>query len=65
MDISQIVLGSSMCLLVARQFIKESLQTYKATKQFRPNRYMMLLGREGTIYFLAYVHADLILSILT
>lgn len=54
-----------MCLLVARQFIKESLQTYKATKQFRPNRYMMLLGREGTIYFLAYVHADLILSILT
>ena len=49
----QITLGVSMCLLVAIQFIKESLQMYKATKRFQMNGYMNLLAREGMTYFAA------------
>lgn len=55
-QIVQITLGATMCLLVAVQFIRESLQIYKVTKRFQVNRYMNLLAREGMIYFLAYVH---------
>ena len=51
----QMALGVSMCLLVAIQFLKESLQMYKVTKRFQLNRYMNLLAREGTIYSAAYV----------
>ena len=49
----QITLGVAMCLLVAIQFIKESLQMYKATKRFQMNRYTNLLAREGMTYFAA------------
>ena len=56
-DSAQLALGVLMCLLVAIQFIKQSLQMYKATKQFRVNHYMTLLAREGMVYFLAYVHS--------
>ena len=49
----QMTLGVSMRLLVALQFIKESLPMYKATKRLQLNRYMNLLAREGTIYFAA------------
>ena len=54
--IVQITLGALMCLLVVIQFTKEAHQMYKATKHFRPNRYMKLLVREGIIYFLTYAH---------
>ena len=57
-DAAQIALGALMCLLVIIQFIKESLQMYKATKHFRLNRYMNLLVREGMVYFVAYVHVS-------
>lgn len=56
-DISQFTLGGVTCLLVVFQFIRESLQMYKATKRFQLNRYMNLLVREGVIYYLAYAHA--------
>ena len=51
----QITLGALMCLLLAIQFIRESLQMYGATKRFRLNRYMNLLAREGVVYFFTYV----------
>ena len=54
----QITLGALMTLLVAIQFIKQSLQMYRVTKQFELNRYMNLLAREGMFYFLAYVHVS-------
>lgn len=55
-DITQIALGAFMCLLVLIQFGRASLQMYKATKRFEPNRYMNLFVREGMVYFLAYVY---------
>ena len=61
LDAVQITIAVIMCLLVAAQFIKESLQMYKATKRFQLNRYMNLLVGEGMIYFLAYVHLFLFL----
>lgn len=56
MDIVQITLGGLMCLLLAIQFIKESLQMYRATRRLELSRYVNLLVREGMFYFIAYVH---------
>ena len=55
-DFVQISLGALMCLLVVIQCAREALQMYKARRNFRMNRYMNLLVREGMIYFLAYVN---------
>ena len=52
----QITLGVIMCLLVVVQFIKESLQMYKVTRQFRLSRYMNILVSDGMIYFFVYVN---------
>ncbi|KAF8452705.1 hypothetical protein L210DRAFT_2052888 [Boletus edulis BED1] len=46
-------LAATMCLLVAAQFIRQSLQMYAETKQWQPGRYMNLFVREGLLYFLA------------
>ena len=54
----QITLGGLMCLLVAIQFIRQSLEMYKVTKRFELSRYMNLLAKEGMFYFLAYVHVS-------
>ncbi|KAH0835016.1 hypothetical protein J3R83DRAFT_10741 [Lanmaoa asiatica] len=51
--VAQIAFGALMCLLVVIQFTKEALQMYKGGQGFRLNRYMVLLVREGIIYFLA------------
>lgn len=56
MDAIQLTLGVLMCLLIAYQFIRQSLQMYRATRRFQPSRYMSLLTREGMLYFLAYVY---------
>ena len=55
---AQITLGALMCLLVAIQFVRQSLQMYKVARRFELNRYMNLLTREGMFYFLAYVHVS-------
>ena len=52
-DAVQVTLGTLMCLLVAIQFFKQSLEMYRAIKQFQLSCYMNLLTREGIFYFLA------------
>ena len=52
----QIVFGMLLCLLTAIQFIKESLQMYRVTKQLQLSCYMKQLARDGMIYFITYVH---------
>ena len=44
-----------MCILVAAQFVRDSLQMYQATRTWQLNRYMNLLVRDGFLYFLVYV----------
>lgn len=51
----QLTLALIMFLLVVVQFVKESLQMYKATNRYQLNPYMNLLVREEMLYFLAYV----------
>ena len=55
-NISQMTHGTAMCILVIIQFVKQSLQMYRVTKQWHINRYMNLLATQGLIYFSAYVH---------
>ena len=50
------ILGTLMCLLAVIQFTRESLQMYRATKQFEISCYLSLLTRDGILYFLVYVH---------
>lgn len=44
-----------MCTLAVTQFTRQSLQMYKATKQWQSNRFVNLLVIEGVLYFLWYV----------
>ncbi|KAG9315361.1 hypothetical protein JVU11DRAFT_4507 [Chiua virens] len=52
-DILQIVFAAALCVLAVVQFVKQSLQMYRLTKQWQINRYMNLLVRQGVTYFFA------------
>ena len=51
----RIVLGFMLLILAVISTLKESVAMYKATKQWRPNRYMQLFAKDGILYFFAYV----------
>ena len=51
-----------MCGLVIMQFVKRSLELYKATRQWQLNQFINLLVMEGVVYFLAYVRVSSFLS---
>ena len=53
-DILQITHGAAVCILGIVQFVIQSRQMYRVTRQWQPNRYMVLLVREGILYFFAY-----------
>ena len=54
-DIPRFVLGATLLVLAVAQTLKQSVDMYKATKQWQPNQYMKLLVRDGIIYFIVYV----------
>ena len=54
-EIPRFILGATLLILAITQTFKESLNMYKATKQWEPNRYLKRLARDGIIYFLVYV----------
>ncbi|KAF8548554.1 hypothetical protein OG21DRAFT_749816 [Imleria badia] len=45
--------GAAMCILAIIQFVRQSLQMYRVTKQWQISRYTSLLVREGILYFFA------------
>ena len=53
--IVQMTHGVAICVLALVQFVKQSLQMYRATKQWQLNRYMNFLVSQGILYFLVYV----------
>ena len=53
--IPRFVLSAVLFVLALTQTLKQSVAMYKATKQWQPNRYMMLLVQHGIIYFFTYV----------
>ena len=54
-EIPRFILGAMLLILAITQTFRESVNMYKATKQWQPNRYMKRLARDGIIYFLVYV----------
>ena len=54
-EIPRCVLSATLLILAITQTLKESINMYKATKHWQPNRYMQRLVRDGIIYFLVYV----------
>ncbi|KAF9231775.1 hypothetical protein BU15DRAFT_82006 [Melanogaster broomeanus] len=51
--IPRFIIGILLFILAVTQFVRESLEMYKAIKQWRSNRYMELLVRESILYFIA------------
>ena len=58
-DIPRFVLSAALLILAVTQTVKQSLDMYRATKQWQPNQYMERLVRDGIIYFLVYVSLPL------
>jgi hypothetical protein len=52
-----------LLILAVISSLKESVVTYKATKQWQPNRYMQQFVKDGILYFLAYVSPFPFLSV--
>ena len=53
--ILRIALGAALCILAILEFVKQSLQLYRATNVWQPNQYMKLLLKQGVLYFFVYV----------
>ena len=49
------LLGVVLLVLAVIQTLKQSMEMYRATKQWQPNRYMQQLVKDGIFYFLVYV----------
>ena len=62
--IPRFVLSVVLFILAVMQTLKQSVAMYKATKQWQPNRYMVLLVQHGIIYFFTYVDHFLRLFVL-
>ncbi|KAI9566786.1 hypothetical protein HD554DRAFT_1062394 [Boletus coccyginus] len=57
--ILQITQGGVMCTLAIVQIVRQSLQMYRATKQWQLSRYMAMLVKQGILSFLAVFLFDL------
>ena len=53
--VPRFVLSASLLSLAVIKTLKQSIQMYKATKQWQPNKYMQQLVNDGVFYFLVYV----------
>ena len=53
--VPRFILSITLLILAVIQTLKHSVEMYRATKQWQPNRYMQLLVRDGILYFLLYV----------
>ena len=53
--IPQLLLSVALLVLAVIQTWKQSVDMYKATKQWTPNKYMQHLMKDESLYFLMYV----------
>jgi hypothetical protein len=49
------VLGATLVILAVIRTLKQSVEMYKATKQWQPNRYIQQFVKDGIVYFFTYV----------
>ena len=54
-QLSGFLFSALLLILALIQTLKQSIDMYKATKQWQPNRYMKLLIKDGIIYYVLYV----------
>ena len=59
-SIAHFFLGATLLVLAITQTLKQSVDMYKATKQWQPNQYMQLFVKDGILYFLVYVSLSLV-----
>ncbi|KAF8428938.1 hypothetical protein L210DRAFT_3563812 [Boletus edulis BED1] len=52
---TRLALSALLAILAVFQALKQSLEMYKATKQWQPNRYMQKLVKDGILYFIVNV----------
>ncbi|KAF8119657.1 hypothetical protein EV363DRAFT_1495117 [Boletus edulis] len=53
--VPRLALSATLTILAVFQTLKQSFEMYKATRQWRPNRYMQKLVKEGILYFIVNV----------
>ncbi|KAF8438412.1 hypothetical protein L210DRAFT_3543810 [Boletus edulis BED1] len=53
--ILRFLLSIVLFILAAVQTVKQSVEMYRAAKQWQPNKYMQRLMADGILYFLVYV----------
>ena len=49
------IVGAALLALAVIRTVTQSVNMYKAAKQWQPNRYMQQLVRDGALYVLVYV----------
>ena len=54
-ELPSFLFSALLLILALIQTLKQSVEMYKATKQWQPNRYVKLLVKDGIIYFVLYV----------
>ncbi|KAF8553945.1 hypothetical protein OG21DRAFT_1497349, partial [Imleria badia] len=55
--------GAVMCIFVIVQFVRQSLQMYRVTKQWQLSQYMSLLVRQGILYFVALFLVSFVIAL--
>jgi hypothetical protein len=55
LSIPRFSLSFTLLVLSVISTLKESIQMYRETRQWKPNRYLQMIVKDGTIYFLGYV----------
>jgi len=51
----RLILSVALVILAVSRTLKQSLEMYKATKQWQPNRYIQKLAGDGILYFIVNV----------
>ncbi|KAG9315344.1 hypothetical protein JVU11DRAFT_4487 [Chiua virens] len=57
---SLIIFGATLCVLAVVQFVRQSFQMYRVTKQWQLNRYINALVKQGIVYFFAFLLLNVI-----
>ncbi|KAF8126809.1 hypothetical protein EV363DRAFT_1173849 [Boletus edulis] len=50
-EVMQGILSTVLCSLVVVRFVRESVQIYRATDKWQPNRYLTLIVKDGLLYY--------------
>ncbi|KIJ64954.1 hypothetical protein HYDPIDRAFT_28298 [Hydnomerulius pinastri MD-312] len=60
LNVTRIVLGAVLCVLVVVRFIQHSSEIHRTLGQWRSNRYMKLLVRESVLFFTVNLFSNIL-----